>query len=279
MSSMPDKPLEGKRVLVTRPRGQAGSLSAHLAILGAEVVLLPAIEIREPADWSKADQALGAVSSYAWIVFTSANGVHAFMKRLKDLGHDQGALHSAQFAVMGPGTADALRSYQLQADVVPSEYRSEGLVEALAERAAGKSVLLVRADRGREILTQELGKTARVTQIVVYSQVDALDSTSPAMASLRRGDIDYVTLTSSSIARAFIEALDDSARLPIKSGRTGIVTISPVTSEAVRKLGLDIAGEASVYTMEGLAAALVALARGAVSANREGRSSSGSQAR
>jgi uroporphyrinogen III methyltransferase/synthase len=254
------RPLFGKRVLVTRPKEQAGDLVRDLERLGATVRSLPTVEIREPADWSAVDRALANLASYQWLVFTSANGVHALISRLRQTGRDLRALGNIKLAVIGPATAEALREYQLDPDLVPPVFNSEGLAAALKERAAGQRVLLARADRGRDLLRQELSSVATVEQVAVYSQVDALATDSPVVASLQRGDIDYITLTSSNIARALIAALDETSRARIRDGAVKLVTISPETSAAVKALGLPVAAEARKYTSEGVVEVLIELA-------------------
>src|SRR6185312_11201688 len=117
-------------------------------------------EIREPADWTPVDQALANLSSYQWLVFTSANGVDALIGRLRQRGRDLRALGSLRLAVIGPATADALRRYYLEPDLIPPVYDSESLAAVLKERAAGQRLLLARADRGREVLREQLANVA-----------------------------------------------------------------------------------------------------------------------
>src|SRR5262249_10520524 len=117
-----------------------------------------------------------------------------------------------------------------------------------------------RADRGREVLREELSRVASVEQVAVYSQVDAVDAQSPVLDCLRRAEIDYLTLTSSNVARALARALDEVCRARLESGEGQVVTISPATSGGVRELGLPVAAEATEYTAAGLLDALVRLA-------------------
>ncbi len=252
-------PLLGKRGLVTRPRHQAAELVQQLEALGAACSLLPLVEVREPPEWGPVDRALASLATYDWLVFTSVNGVHAFVRRLRATGRDLRALGSLRLAVIGPSTADALREYHLEPDLIPAEYRSEALAAALMPVAAGRRILLARADRGRDLLRDELGKVATVEQVAVYSQVDAVDPTAEGLQALRRGEIDFVTLTSSNIARALAAALDEATRAMIHAGKVRLVSISPVTSAAIRELGLPVAAEATEYTMAGVVEALVRL--------------------
>jgi uroporphyrinogen III methyltransferase/synthase len=266
LSWFEQRPLFGRRVLVTRPRAQAGDFVKMLEEQGAIPVILPALEVREPDDWGPVDRALTNLASYQWLVFTSVNGVHALVRRLRQIGRDLRALGSVKLAAIGPATAAALRGYHLEPDLVPQRYQSEYLAEELSRQVAGQRVLLARADRGRELLREELGKIATVDQIAVYAQVDAVEPDAETLELLRGGKIDFATLTSSNIPRALVRALDDEALAPLRDGRTRLVTISPVTSEAVRELGLPVAAEAVEATKDGVLAAVIRLA---VSENRE----------
>jgi uroporphyrinogen III methyltransferase/synthase len=254
------RPLFGKRILVTRPRHQASDLLRRLEQLGAVAVNLPVIDVLEPADWNAVDSALADLSRYDWLVFTSANGVHAFIRRLLRLGRDLRAFGGLRLAAIGPATAGALRSYHLEPDLIPAEFRSESLVAALKEEVSGQRVLLARADRGRELLLEELSQIAVVEQIAVYSQIDAVAIDSEMLQRLRKGEFDYVTLTSSNIARALVRALDAESRNRIISGDVQLVSISPVTSAAIRDLGLPVTAEAAEYTIAGVIDALIRLA-------------------
>jgi uroporphyrinogen III methyltransferase/synthase len=255
------RPIFGKRVLVTRPREQASDLLRRLDELGAVPYLLPAVEIQDPPDWKPVDRALADLPFYHWLVFTSANGVQRFLRRLTAVGRDLRALGSIKLAAIGPRTADALRAYHLEPDLVPEEYRSESLAEKLKERVAGQRVLLARADRGRDVLRQELAEVAEVQQVAVYSQVDAVEADPKVLDALRRGEIDYLLVTSSNIARSVVRMLDAPYRARLETGAIGVVSISPVTSATLRELGMPVAAEAEVYTVEGVVKALVGLAQ------------------
>jgi uroporphyrinogen III methyltransferase/synthase len=152
-----------------------------------------------------------------------------------------------------------LRSYYLEPDLVPDEYRSEGLAAALKERVKGQRVLLARADRGRETLREQLALVAEVDQVTVYSQVDVPGADLGEV--LREGPIDYVTLTSSNIARALLGQLDAATQALIRNGSIRLVSISSVTTAAVAELSLPVAAEATEATMEGVVTALIALAQ------------------
>ena len=255
------RPLFGKRVLVTRPKHQASELAHRLLLLGAVPYVMPTVEIRPPADWTAVDRALADIGSFHWLVFTSANGVHALVERLRQSGRDLRVLGSLQLAAIGPKTAAALRQCFLEPDLVPEKYQSENLARALKERVRpGQRILLARADRGRDLLRQELAQVADVEQIAVYSQVDAVIPDPKVLDSLRCGEIDYITVTSSNIARALVRCLDETCRARLEAGHIKLISISPVTSAAVRQLGLPVAAEATEATTEGVLDALVRLA-------------------
>ena len=253
------RPLFGKHVLVTRPRHQAAAMAHRLEELGAEVTLLPTVEVREPEDWALADRAIGELDRYQWLIFTSANGVHFFIRRLRHCGRDLRALGALRLAVIGPATAEALRSYHLEPDLMPAEFRSEALADALRASVAGQRILLARADRGREVLREQLAEVAEVEQVAVYSQVDTLEIDPQTAELLRQGAIQYVTLTSSNIVRSLVRLVDAETLAKLRDGTVQLVSISPVTSAAIRELGLPVAAEAEEYTTEGVIAALVKL--------------------
>lgn len=255
------RPLFGKRVLVTRPRHQAGAMVERLVELGAVPFVLPTVEIRPPADWSAVDRAIGLIDHFDWLVFTSANGVDAFLSRLEALGRDLRVLGRLQIAAIGPKTAAALGHWHLRADLVPARYQSEDLATTLlAEIKPGQRVLLARADRGRELLREQLAAACTVEQIAVYCQIDAVDSDDEILNALRRGEIEFVTLTSGNIARALLERLDATCKRRIETGEIKLVSISPVTSAEIVRLGFVVAAEAKSATSEGVIDAMVKLA-------------------
>jgi uroporphyrinogen III methyltransferase/synthase len=258
------RPLFGQRVLVTRPRHQAQEMVGKLEHLGAIVFRLPSLEIREPADFSSLDRALDQLrdGSWDWLVFTSANGVHSLLRRLDARGRDLRDLGRVKLAAIGPKTAEALRDYRLRADVVPdAAFSSEGLVEALKPHVGGQRVLLARANRGRELLREELAAIATVEQVTVYEQVEAVAADDAVLDALRRGEIRYVTLSSSNVARSLLAAFDDTIRGRIDRGVVRLVAISPETGKAIRELGYPVAAEATTFTEDGLIDAVIRLVR------------------
>ena len=255
------RPLFGHSVLVARPRHQAGEMARLVEERGGEAVLLPVVEIAPVEDWSAVDAAIARLGQTQWLAFTSANGVEAFLGRLRATGRDLRALGGTSLAAIGPATADALRAWRLEPDVVPAVFNSEGLAEALLEKVRGQRVLLARADRGIELLKDVLGAVAEVEQVAVYRQVDA-GMRGEALERLERGEIGLVALTSSNIARGLARAMGEQGRRHVAEGRTRLVAISPRTAEAAREAGLAVAATAERYTVPGVLEAMERLVSG-----------------
>jgi len=245
-------PLRGTRVLVTRPHDEAQGLRDRLTALGAEVLVQPAIRISDPPDWKPVDAALARLEQYDWLVFSSVHGVRYLLGRLRQSGGDVARLGRVKLAAIGPGTAGELAQHQLRADLVPPQYRAEALAEALRTEAPGRRFLLARASRGRELLAAELTAAgAIVEQIVVYTSSDVDQAEPEVAAALAAGTIDWITVTSSAIARALVALFGQRLR------RSKLASISPLTSGVLRELGHEPAVEAAEYTMAGLLAAIV----------------------
>jgi uroporphyrinogen III methyltransferase/synthase len=246
------RPLFGTTVVVTRPTGQSEPLRSQLCELGAEVLLQPAIEIGPPASWDAVDSALSRLDRCDWLVFSSANGVDYLLGRVLAAHGDLRKLARVRLAAIGPGTADQLAAYHLRADLVPPEYRAEALAEVLTTAAVGQRVLLVRASRGREVLAERLEAAGvQVEQVIAYESRDVTAADAALGERLQSGQIDWVTVTSSAIARSL------TALFGVGLGRTKLASISPVTSATLRELGLEPAAEATEYTMEGLIDAIL----------------------
>lgn len=249
-----ERPLFGRKILVTRPTEQAGAVRDQLRDLGADVLLQPAIEIGEPEDWSAVDQALRSLERFDWMAFSSVNGVRAVMRRLRHLGLDARSLAPVRLAAIGPGTAESLSEYHLRADLVPREFRAESLTaELAAEVARGKKrFLLIRASRGREILAETLRSAGgQVEQVVAYRSTDITKPDPEIAAALAAGKLDWVLVTSSAIARSLAALFGDALR------KAKLASISPITSGTLRELGFEPAAEATEYTLDGVVAAIL----------------------
>ncbi|MEI7922571.1 MAG: uroporphyrinogen-III C-methyltransferase [Planctomycetota bacterium] len=250
-------PLHGQTVLVTRPETDSRESVELLEELGAEVLLAPTISVRPAEDPAGLDQALAAMDSYDWLVFTSANGVRFFIERIFQTGRDLRILGHIRLAVIGPATAFALNQFGLNADVVPANYQSEDLASALAGHVQGKSILLARADRGRSILKDELIKTAhKVEQVTVYHNSDVKEFHEDILAYLTAGKVDWVTLTSSANVRRFMSMLPGNFPADVFQ-ELKFASLSPITTQAAREVGIEPTVEAQNYHFAGLIQAIL----------------------
>jgi len=256
LSWFEDRPLFGKRVLITRTRRQASTLARLLAAEGAIPVELPSIEIEPIEDREAVDAAVETLRTggYAWCGFTSANAVEVFFEHLSERGLDSRAVGHARIAAIGPATAQALADRGLRADVVPSEYVAEAVVEAMrALVSPGERVLLPRAESARAELVRGLEALgATVDEVPIYRAAVPSEASPEVLAELREGRIDVVTFTSSSTVRNLVAMLGDASALE----RPLIACIGPITAETAREMGLRVDVMASEYTVEGLVAAL-----------------------
>jgi uroporphyrinogen III methyltransferase/synthase len=253
------RPLLGRRVVVTRPRAQAARLAVLLEAYGAEVEPLPAIQLEPPADWGPLDDAIAHLDRFAWVIFTSANGVAAFAERLAHAGRDGSALAASRVAAIGPETAAALRRTGVRTDVVPGEYRAEALAEALGPHVEpGQPVLLVRAAEAREVLPHSLAALgARVTVAPAYRTRAAAEGADRVRQLLESHRVDAVTFTSSSTVRGFLALLPPEAAGPLL-GAVVLAAIGPITAATLAEHGLSAAVVPREYTVPALAAALAA---------------------
>lgn len=250
-------PLQGKRILVTRPRGQASQLADKLAELGAIPIQLPAIEIAPPEEYGAFDSALNNIGRYDWVIFTSVNGVAAVAARMDKLRLPKESVNRRKIAVIGPATAEVATREFRTPDLMPKEYVSEGISSSI-EEIKGKRFLLLRADIARKELADELRKKGGdVTEVAVYrivtEQGTKLGDEEPTP--------DYITLTSSASVHATLSKLREAGR-EVWMRKVPIACIGPITAKTVTDLGYKVAVGASEYTIPGLVAAMVEHAGG-----------------
>ena len=245
-----DRPLFGKRVLVTRTRAQASSLSAILARRGAHAIELPTIEIRPLDDYAELDGALARVGTYDWVVFTSVNAVQICFDRLRSAGLDARAFGSAKVAAMGTATVDALAKYGIVPDYTPRTYDSGSLAEGLEKIGVGGAKLLVpRSDIAREALTEcmrALG--ASVDDVAAYRTTMPRDSAEHLRQIMADG-VDVATFTSSSTVTNLVGLLDGDLA-PLSD--VTVACIGPVTASTAREMGLKVDIVAEEHTVSGL---------------------------
>jgi len=247
------QPFSGKRILACRPRDtEGGQLITWLRDLGASVHNIPTLEIVPTETGSIPGLHPGGSPEWDWLVFSSQPGVQAFFTRLNALGLDARALAAVRVAAVGEHTGAALLLHGIRADCWNPGGNAESLAAELQGRVAGRTVLLVRADRGRDVLAKTLAPVCQVREWVAYRQEDR-KKLHPAEADwLAQGPLDAVVLTSGNIARALARLLDAEQVEAIRSGKTRVFSLSPVTSAVVRELGWPVAGEAGEPSMRAL---------------------------
>jgi uroporphyrinogen III methyltransferase/synthase len=263
-----DSPLAGKRVVITRSRAQAATLSAKLAALGAQPILFPTIELAPMDDYAPLDSALGRLNEFDWIVFTSANAVAVVWDRLRSVNRVNQLPPAVRFAAIGPATAHALERRGVRVAPTPDEYVAEALAASLGN-VEGQRILLPQAELAREVLADELRRRgARVDEITAYRTLPTAPD-AQGLPELQRG-VDAITFTSASTARNFALLFGGRAQhtrdphseignlaMPALN-QTLVACMGPVTAASARAAGLPVDVVAAEYTLDGLVAALAA---------------------
>ena len=238
------RPLSGRRVVVTRTRGQASQLSSALRALGAEAIEVALIDIVEASDGGASlAAAAGRLGSFDWVVVTSPNGAQRLLAALPDAR----AFGTAQVAAIGPGTAAALAVGNIRADLVPEQFVAEALLESLPD-GPGR-LLVVRAEVARDVLPE--GLRVRGWEVEV---ADAYATVAAVVSEEQRAAIataDVITFTSSSTVERCLEAVGPAGLPPV------VACIGPVTAATARRHGLSVEMTASEHTIDGLVAALL----------------------
>ena len=249
-----NRPLFGKRIVVTRTREQAGGLSKSLRELGADVVELPTIRIEPPEDRLEFAELVTHAHEYDWLIFTSPNGVERFFDAFFATFHDARSLGNPRIAAIGNGTANKIREYRFEVDLIPKRFVAEGLIEAFKEESVENLTMLwVKAAETRDVVSAELAKMgAIVDECVAYRTVPETEDPTGARARLAEEGADMITFTSSSTVDHFFDL-----GLPWPEGCVA-ASIGPVTSDTLRKHNHPPAFEARRHDIPGLVEAIVA---------------------
>ena len=252
------KPLFGKRVVVTRSRDQASVFAELLIDRGATTIEFPTIDVVPPASWAELDSAIHAIETYDWIVFTSANAVKFFMERLRGLGKDLRILKGVNICTVGPKTAELLEQYGLRADLIPAEFKAEGVVAALGGvTVKGRKFLIPRAKTAREIIPDKLREQgAEVTVATAYENVRPISDVDRIRKSFEENTISAVTFTSSSTVHNFVEILGQKEYKTFLEG-VAVACIGPVTAKTAEEYGMRTDIMPKDYTIPALVDAMV----------------------
>lgn len=249
------KPLFGRTLAVLRPISQAAGLVSQLQGLGAETLAFPAIQILPPESWASVDQAIKQMKTFDWVIFTSANGVSYFWQRMKAKNLDSRLFSGLKIAAIGSATLEALEKRGLKPDLCPDVFTSKALFEEFKNKVSlnNKKILLARAEKAPEWMEQSFqDEGAEPFRAVTYRTVADQKSLWLLKKQLKQKKIDWVVLTSASSAEAFLSTIQINERISFK-----IVSIGPVTSQAIRRFKRKPALEAFPHNDQGIVKALV----------------------
>ncbi|HWA27009.1 MAG TPA: uroporphyrinogen-III synthase [Lacunisphaera sp.] len=251
--------LSDRRIVVTRPREQAGDWRVRLEALGAEVVELPLIEVSKAVDLDTLAEVLQEFGAYEWVIFTSANGVKHFFSEFIRVHEDIRALGLVRIAAVGEATAAALRELHLRVDLQPKKASGEELALELIKRESMDSakILVVTGNRNREALVEKLHEArAIVDTLPVYQTAEANLEGDPVAADFRAKGADAILFASPSAAQSFFDQAA-ALKLGAKARRPLAGSIGPTTTATMKQLGLPVDFEAAEPSLDALVAALV----------------------
>ena len=248
-----ERPLEGQTVLITRPGQPTGDrLGLCLAPTGATVVSSPVIQILPPPCWDDVDRALDSIDNYNGCVFLSHHGVQAVLNRAKSLGNPGWSEPPGQFFSIGSGTQAELERLTGKTSLVPKQSNSLSMAELLLEHRHDSPFLVFRGNRGSSVLPDQLSSNGiPFEQVIAYGSADVELADPLIVQRMNAGQIDWVTVTSSAIARALVKLFGDSLN------RTRLASISPTTSGVLTDLGYRPVVESRQYDFDGLVKAMI----------------------
>ena len=248
-----NRPLSGRRIIVTRAADQAGEFSTMLENLGAVTLECPTISLVEPESWDDLDSAVYSLHQFDWIILTSVNSVRFFFQRLLTLGLDARALGNCKVCAVGPKTSIALAAHGIRSDLVPADYKAESIVSEFSRmNISGSRILFPRADRARDVIPHHLAQMgALVSSPVAYRNILPDRLCPEALLALEKRSIDCITFTSSSTVLNLAELLGTDLLVDMLQG-VAVASIGPVTSRTCRELGLKVDIEPPLYTLPAL---------------------------
>jgi uroporphyrinogen III methyltransferase/synthase len=247
------KPFFGKRIIVTRSRDQASAFAEMLIDRGATAIEFPTIEVVPPENWNELDNAIQTIDTFDWLIFTSANAVRFFMERLRTLNKDLRILKGVNICTVGPKTSESLESYGLRADLVPAEFKAEGVLAALGGVAVrGLKFLIPRAKVAREIIPDKLRELgARVDVVTAYENRKPSSDVNRVRKLLDERKISAITFTSSSTVHNFVEIIGKKEYKTLLNGVT-VACIGPVTAKTAQEYDIKTDIMPKDYTIPAL---------------------------
>lgn len=257
-----NQPLRDRTIVITRALAQAASFAAALESYGAQVISCPTIEIVEPESYAPLDEAIENLYGYDWLIFTSANGVDYFLRRLRHIGHDVSELDELKVCAIGAATAERLRDASIHVDLLPEEFKAEGVFSALERFIGGEDLsernfLIPRAAQARDYLPHALEAAgARCDVVQAYRTVAPQDTKKRRVeALLAGGSVDCITFTSSSTVRNFAELFDTNDLSSLLTG-VHIACIGDITASTAAEYGLQTEIQPGEFTTDALAQAI-----------------------
>jgi uroporphyrinogen III methyltransferase / synthase len=258
-----EQPLKGRTIIITRALAQATEFAAALEGYGARVISCPAIEIVEPESYAPLDEAIENLYGYDWLVFTSVNGVDHFLRRMEARAVAASELDALRVCAIGEATADRLREAEVHVDLVPEQFKAEGVYAALErfvggrERLSGKNFLIPRAAVARDYLPRALDEAgARVDVVAAYRTIAPHSSElGRVRALLAGGGVDCITFTSSSTVRNFAQLFDATDLRELLDGIM-IACIGDITATTAAEYGLRADIQPAEFTTHALAQAI-----------------------
>ena len=248
------KPLEGKRIVVTRSVEQARDLKTRLESVGATVLLFPAVSFSEPADTTELDRAIRSLGKFDWILFTSANAARFLAARCRKLGVKPSRGKKYRCAAVGPATASAVAAEGFSVDHVAKEFLGAALAYELAESLSGHKVLLPRSERARPDLPDALRNGgAHVTEVVAYHAGGVGVIEPEVMRAIQGAQVDVISFFSPSAVDNMLGQLGAEVFSRL-AAHAALAAVGPVTAAALKKAGLPVAIEAPLATGESMAA-------------------------
>ena len=256
------KPLAGRTVVITRAQSQAGEFVAELESYGAKVIVCPTIEITDPESFDRLDEAIDHLYGYDWLIFTSANGVDYFLRRLKATNHQIHELDALRVCAIGDATAERLSTDHVHVDLIPAQFKAEGIFAALEQFIGGPEVfrglnfLIPRAAVARDYLPKALEAAgARVDVVTAYRTVvpDQLDR--GRLAAMLAGGTDCIAFTSSSTVRNLAKLFDTSDLSELLTN-TAVACIGDITATTASEYGLSPEILPDEFTIPALAEAI-----------------------
>lgn len=257
------KPLSNRTVVITRARAQAAEFAAELERYGARVITCPTIEIVEPESYQPLDEAIANLYGYDWLIFTSTNGVEHFLRRLAAHGHDTSELDELRVCAIGEATAERLRQASVHVDLIPDQFKAEGVFAALeqymggSERLRGQNFLIPRAAVARDYLPRALEAAgARADTVAAYRTVQPHSAERGRVeAMLKGGAVDCITFTSSSTVNNFAQMFDATDLSELLKG-VAVACIGDITAATAALYGLRTTIQPAEYTTPALARAI-----------------------